>query len=607
MAAPANDIWYAGEPIASATGSSPGTNVEATLDVGPPADEPPITVGTGTASVWYLVYLLEGGGEYTFTVEDATFDVVLDVVFTADAASFTSLGADHSATPSVTCDVAPGGFYLIRVNGFAPSDEGTFTLNWTGPEPPPPAWAAGTACRPWATDRIVPFSSRPYYPMIFPVNDDWLASVSLNYIDAANMAPMVHSLPRHGGLPGESIGGDVFGDGATAFDATCVAKDWVMMAMRHERAGLGGTWVWVLRFLHLGSDGVPTFQITEVDLNDLWEETGAAGALKRAVVCGDGQMAVVTPGSGSSRGMLAYAKVVDGFPSDITTWYGRAYTFALDGGGAPTLVFGPETLVRGPVTAPGVDEVISQDAVLVPLYGDHFSADPIRCLLADLAVGAGAGRHTLNITAIQATGTTGDPTLVVEEFNGDVIEQPLVGVVEYGLTRGINVDTDDGVRPAILTGAWSGPSAGGGNIFGVTEIGFNNPSNYVAHLVSTQGVAQVGLVRIPGAWLSLVSGWLGTEDHRGFLIHLHDDNTYVILREFEFDADGQMTAGCVEQWGTQTADFPYANANFAVWGEGSRAVFQKGTGTLGSHPFPNPPEFLRWHLEPQVIGGWSMG
>lgn len=141
MAAPTNDPWYLPTLASPPSGSVAGTNVEATIDTAPPA-EPPVTIGTGTKSVWYGAS--GDGNAWAFTLSDLTFDAVLDVFSTTDGTVLTPVVGTHGIGP-VNFMAPTGAILLIRVNGFTPADEGTFTINWApGSVPPTPyGWSIG--------------------------------------------------------------------------------------------------------------------------------------------------------------------------------------------------------------------------------------------------------------------------------------------------------------------------------------------------------------------------------------------------------------------------------------------------------------------------------
>ncbi|MCA1592101.1 MAG: NF038122 family metalloprotease [Acidobacteria bacterium] len=138
-AAPANDNFASAQAIAGSSGTTSGTNIGATKEVG----EPNHAANPGGRSVWYR-WTAPASGTATFDTKGSNYDTTL-AVYTGGSVGALALivenddivsGTDIVST--VTFNAIAGTTYQIAVDGFD-ADSGSIILNWnsaTGPAPP---------------------------------------------------------------------------------------------------------------------------------------------------------------------------------------------------------------------------------------------------------------------------------------------------------------------------------------------------------------------------------------------------------------------------------------------------------------------------------------
>jgi hypothetical protein len=134
-AAPANDDFANAEVVTGSTGTTTGTNVEATDETGEPANH--FTDDLGGASVWYA-WTAPSSGLFAFDTfgSDVTLDTVLGV-YTGSLGSLTEIGYNDDYG-GACCDsrvvfaATSGTTYYVGVSGCCgtPAQRGPFTLNW---------------------------------------------------------------------------------------------------------------------------------------------------------------------------------------------------------------------------------------------------------------------------------------------------------------------------------------------------------------------------------------------------------------------------------------------------------------------------------------------
>jgi len=130
-AAPANDLFANRITIADVTGSIPGNNTDATLEVG----EPRYSGNHGSNTVWWT-WTAPSAGYYSFDTFGSAFDTTLAIWQGASLATLALLdyNDDAEGTFQSLCVVqaAAGAIYQIQVNGYwADEDFGAITLNWS--------------------------------------------------------------------------------------------------------------------------------------------------------------------------------------------------------------------------------------------------------------------------------------------------------------------------------------------------------------------------------------------------------------------------------------------------------------------------------------------
>lgn len=142
-AAPANDDFASAEVLAGASGSTSGTNVDATLEAG----EPDHGASGGDASVWFTWTAPADGVLTLDTCTGTDFDTVL-AVYTGATLGSLNLEAESDdycgLASGVPLDVTSGTTYQIAIDGYKDLDDitatGSYTLTWAlGATLPSPA------------------------------------------------------------------------------------------------------------------------------------------------------------------------------------------------------------------------------------------------------------------------------------------------------------------------------------------------------------------------------------------------------------------------------------------------------------------------------------
>lgn len=136
-AQPANDNFANAQQIAGANGTVSGSNVGATTEDG----EPDITGVSAAASIWYT-WTAQSTGAATFdtlgsTSPGGSLDTRLAIYTGTALDSLALVGENDDAlngatvNSSVTVAVTAGKTYIIAVDGFSSSDQGSVVLNWS--------------------------------------------------------------------------------------------------------------------------------------------------------------------------------------------------------------------------------------------------------------------------------------------------------------------------------------------------------------------------------------------------------------------------------------------------------------------------------------------
>ncbi|MBQ6340507.1 MAG: hypothetical protein IJI36_15315, partial [Kiritimatiellae bacterium] len=131
--APANDNFASATVISGASGSTAGSNVGATIEVGEP-----MSYGT----VWYKWTAPSSVTMVTFNSLGSDFDTILGVYLGSSVSALTEVAYNDDAgdgdfTSEVSVNVTPGNTYMIAICGYG-GDEGTVRLNWSTASSPTP-------------------------------------------------------------------------------------------------------------------------------------------------------------------------------------------------------------------------------------------------------------------------------------------------------------------------------------------------------------------------------------------------------------------------------------------------------------------------------------
>lgn len=135
---PANDA-FPGTTISGGHGSTTGSNVGATMEVGEPA--PIEGDGTNTSSVWWT-WTAPSSGNFIFDLSGSAFDTTLEVFTGSSLGALTLVGSDDDsgagATSKITIAATAGVTYRIRVMGWWDGEpEGAIALEWHRDIPAP--------------------------------------------------------------------------------------------------------------------------------------------------------------------------------------------------------------------------------------------------------------------------------------------------------------------------------------------------------------------------------------------------------------------------------------------------------------------------------------
>ena len=127
-APPDNDAFATAQELIGARGTQPGTNKDATTEVGEPAH----AARVGGGSVWYR-WTADASGRLVIATSDTTFDTLLAAYTgpTVDGLTEVASNDDHGGGTNsfVAFDIVAGVEYRIAVDGFSGS-QGVFKLRW---------------------------------------------------------------------------------------------------------------------------------------------------------------------------------------------------------------------------------------------------------------------------------------------------------------------------------------------------------------------------------------------------------------------------------------------------------------------------------------------
>jgi hypothetical protein len=130
---PANDPFSGAFAISGSSGTTSGTNVNATAQTGEP------NLGSTTNQTVWWKWTGSGNGTATFDTFGSNFDTVLDI-YTGSSITALTLVATNDDTDGVQSKASftatQGTVYYVRVRGYHSEDTGSITLNWMGPAPP---------------------------------------------------------------------------------------------------------------------------------------------------------------------------------------------------------------------------------------------------------------------------------------------------------------------------------------------------------------------------------------------------------------------------------------------------------------------------------------
>src|SRR5437867_994845 len=131
---PVNDSFSSAIALAGSSGSTTGTNINATKQSG----EPNHAGNAGGSSIWYR-WTPANGGQVTFNTLGSTFDTLLAVYTGSTLGSLTVVATNDDLSlnfvqSQVTFTAVAGTTYRIAVDGFN-GDIGMVTLNWAQGSP----------------------------------------------------------------------------------------------------------------------------------------------------------------------------------------------------------------------------------------------------------------------------------------------------------------------------------------------------------------------------------------------------------------------------------------------------------------------------------------
>jgi hypothetical protein len=140
---PLNDSFSSAIVLAGSSGSTNGTNINATKQSG----EPNHAGNTGGSSIWYR-WTPVNGGQVTFNTLGSTFDTLLAVYTGSSVGSLSVVATNDDLSVNfvqsqVTFTAVAGTTYRIAVDGYA-GDIGLLNLNWAQGSPANDAFANAT-------------------------------------------------------------------------------------------------------------------------------------------------------------------------------------------------------------------------------------------------------------------------------------------------------------------------------------------------------------------------------------------------------------------------------------------------------------------------------
>src|SRR5438093_6125476 len=131
---PVNENFTAATTISGGQGTTNGTNIRATKEVG----EPNHAGNTGGASIWYN-WTAPASGSVTLDTIGSTLDSLLAVYTGSSVGSLTAFASDHGSAGNgasrVVFTATSGTTYRIAVDGFNGA-MGSTVLNWLQPSAP---------------------------------------------------------------------------------------------------------------------------------------------------------------------------------------------------------------------------------------------------------------------------------------------------------------------------------------------------------------------------------------------------------------------------------------------------------------------------------------
>jgi len=133
-AGPANDAFATAQVISGLPGSTSGSNLGATRELG----EPNHAYNRGGASVWYK-WQAPSSGTVDFSTSDSTFDTLLAVYKGSSVGALTEVASNDEINPTnstsrVTFSAVAGTIYYVAVDGYfdgSTTAQGGISLNWS--------------------------------------------------------------------------------------------------------------------------------------------------------------------------------------------------------------------------------------------------------------------------------------------------------------------------------------------------------------------------------------------------------------------------------------------------------------------------------------------
>ncbi len=133
--APANDRFANARTLTGASGTTTGSNTDATREAG----EPNHAGNSGGSSVWFS-WVAPAAGNFTFETTGSDFDTLLAVYTGANVSALTPLASNDDAAPGtisrVTFPAVAGITYRLAIDGFNGAS-GSWILRWSSEQNPP--------------------------------------------------------------------------------------------------------------------------------------------------------------------------------------------------------------------------------------------------------------------------------------------------------------------------------------------------------------------------------------------------------------------------------------------------------------------------------------